>query len=71
MVVWTKCGEEGKTDWACWLGAEALFDGQPDIISEAHEWGLVTFPMQGKKHHERSSYTTFAEACDVYLKSLT
>ena len=28
--------EEGKTDWACWLGAEALFDDQPDIISETH-----------------------------------
>ena len=68
MVVWTKCGEEGKTDWACWLEAEALFDDQPDIISEAHDWGLVTFPIQGNKHHERSSYTTFAEACDVYLK---
>ena len=30
--------------------------------------GVGHFPHSGTKPHERTSYTSFAEACGVYLK---
>ena len=30
--IYKMVGAEGKVDWACYLGAQAVFDDQPDVI---------------------------------------
>ena len=68
QCAWYKCGEGGKVDWACHYKAEALFDDHPSICEEAREWGLVAFAIAGNKPHLGSSFWTFAEAAESYLK---
>ena len=68
QTVWYRCGEGGKVDWACHYKAEALFDDHPSICEEARDWGLVAFAIAAAKPHPGSSFWTFADAAESYLK---
>ena len=68
QTVWYRCGEGGKVDWACHYKAEAVFDDHPSICEEARDWGLVSFAIAASKPHPGSSFWTFAEAAESYLK---
>jgi hypothetical protein len=68
QTIWYKCGEGGKVHWATHYKAEALFDDQPAVCEEARDWGLVAFPIAGNKPHKGSSFWTFADAAESYLK---
>lgn len=68
QTIWYKCGEGGKVHGATYYKAETLFDDQPAVCAGARGWGLVPFPIAGNKPHKGSSFWTFAEAAEAYLK---
>ena len=70
--IYKMVGAEGKVDWACYLGAQAVFDDQPDVIQEALEWGLEGYPIKAwGKNHQGTSFWSFADAVEQYLKDRT
>ena len=68
QCIWYRCGDGGKVDWACHYKAEAVFDDRPSVCEEARDWGLVAFAIAASKPHPGSSFWTFAEAAESYLK---
>ena len=67
-----KTGEGGKVDYACEVGACAIFDDCREIIQEGLRWNLQVYPI--RTHHQQhtyldedSSYYTFAQAVDSFL----
>ena len=68
-AIMVQTGVGGKVDWACYLGCEAIFDDQAKIIKEGKEWGLKTYPIQGKTDHQGGGcWATFADAVLDFLE---